>query len=75
MRVHPLRVPTALQPLFVLASGGLAALAGVRTTLLIAGLACTASVALLPYRTLSQERWALHRDPHRSTAGSITPRT
>ncbi|MCK9904982.1 MFS transporter [Parafrankia colletiae] len=44
-----------VQPLFVLAGGGLAALTSVRTALLIAGLACLASVALLPYRTLSRD--------------------
>ncbi|OAA23307.1 arabinose efflux permease family protein [Frankia sp. EI5c] len=47
-----------VQPLFVLTGGGLAALTSVRATLLIAGLACAASVALLPYRTLSREATA-----------------
>jgi hypothetical protein len=41
-----------VQPLFVLAGGGLAALAGVRTTLLIGGLARVANAVLLPYRSL-----------------------
>lgn len=43
-----------VQPLCVLAGGGLAALAGVRTALLIGGLACVSSAALLPYRSLAQ---------------------
>jgi MFS family permease len=44
-----------VQPLCVLAGGGLAAVVGVRTTLFIGGLACTASVLLLPYRSLPQD--------------------
>ncbi len=44
-----------VQPLCILGGGGLAALTGVRTTLLIAGLACVASAALLPYRTPARE--------------------
>uniref|UniRef100_UPI00037AF98D MFS transporter n=1 Tax=Parafrankia elaeagni TaxID=222534 RepID=UPI00037AF98D len=44
-----------VQPLFIFAGGGLAALTDVRTALLIAGLACTASVVLLPYRTLPKK--------------------
>ncbi|KPM52565.1 MFS transporter [Frankia sp. R43] len=65
-----------VQPLFIVAGGGLAALTGVRTTLLIAGLACTASAALLPYRTPSREAAAFgaplpearhaHQGPQRS---------
>jgi MFS transporter len=44
-----------VQPLFVLAGGGLAALAGVRPALLAGGLVCVASAALLPFRDLSPE--------------------
>lgn len=44
-----------VQPLCVLAGGGLAALVGVRTTLFIGGLACTASIMLLPYRSLPKD--------------------
>lgn len=43
-----------VQPLCVLAGGGLAALAGVRVALLAGGVACAASAALLPYRSPSR---------------------
>ena len=43
-----------VQPLCVLAGGGLAALAGVRTALFIGGLACTASVLLMPCQSISR---------------------
>jgi MFS family permease len=42
-----------VQPLCVLAGGGLAAVAGVRTALFVGGLVCTASVLLMPYRAIS----------------------
>jgi hypothetical protein len=42
-----------VQPLCVLAGGGLAAVAGVRTTLFVGGLVCTASVLLMPCRAIS----------------------
>lgn len=41
-----------IQLLCVLAGGALAALLGVRTALFIAGVVCTFSVVLLPYRSL-----------------------
>lgn len=41
-----------VQPLFVLAGGGLAALIAVRPALLIGGIVCAASAALLPFRSL-----------------------
>ncbi|AEV85574.1 major facilitator superfamily protein [Actinoplanes sp. SE50] len=44
-----------VQPLCVLAGGGLAALVGVRTTLFLAGLACLASGVLLPFRSLADD--------------------
>jgi len=44
-----------VQPVCVLIGGGLAALIGVRPTILIAALACTLSAALLPFRTLPAE--------------------
>jgi MFS family permease len=40
------------QPLFMLAGGIIAAYAGVRTTILVAGLLCVASALFLPWRSL-----------------------
>jgi len=54
-----------VQPLCVLAGGGLAALAGVRMALLIGGLACTASVLLMPYRSIARDP----KQPEISAAG------
>jgi predicted MFS family arabinose efflux permease len=56
-----------VQPLCVLVGGGLAALAGVRTALLIGGLACTASVLVMPYKSIS------HRAPQPETAVTLDP--
>lgn len=44
----------SVYPLFVLAGGGLAALVGVRLALLVGGLMCVVSVALLPFRALGE---------------------
>jgi hypothetical protein len=44
-----------VQPLCVLAGGGLAALAGIRTALFVGGLVCTASVLLMPYRAITRD--------------------
>ncbi|MCM3883086.1 MFS transporter [Frankia sp. R82] len=65
-----------VQPLFILAGGGLAALAGVRTALLVAGLACTASITLLPYRALTRQTaavGAIHPDARQGHRGQRPP--
>jgi MFS family permease len=66
-----------VQPVCVLIGGGLAAVIGVRPTILIAGLACTISAFLLPFRTLPAEELNLAEktadDPVASASPDSTP--
>jgi predicted MFS family arabinose efflux permease len=62
-----------VQPLCVLAGGGLAALAGVRPALFIGGLACTASVILLPFRSLPRDASQAESGPAESSTRELQP--